>query len=288
MESQILTLPTIPPIPSFDQIVKGNVTITKLNKYKYKYNITFSKIGKFLQYQVWDKDNANNQNDKRIIRYISAKQWVNTFNELNEIYKKTNKPLFNPTTIMETEDHHVFAFVINNAYFNPSKHLVFTVSTSEISSSCKKLIQLPIRRCLYNVRFDIDSSLEPLPCYYYIRDNPKFPGVVYIYASLFKNSDGTTFNFDEFLNNKFDSLIINNSKSLNFKLTSSSLFKIRNDKDYLYIYTDPDTTRDKDIKDKFTFKPSDMPIPGSLYEINPFSCLELFNNNSLVKKYTFL
>ena len=150
--------------PSFDQIVKGNVTITKLNKYKYKYNITFSKIGKFLQYQVWDKDNANNQNDKRIIRYKSAKQWVNLFNESNKNYKK---PLFNPTTIMETEDDHIFAFVINKAYFNPSKHLVFTVTTSEISSSssCKNLIQLPIG-CLNNVRFDIDSSDDPLFVHY--------------------------------------------------------------------------------------------------------------------------
>jgi hypothetical protein len=107
--------------PSFDQIVKGNVTIKKLSKYMYR--IIFSKVGKFLQYQVWDKDNAN-QNDKRIIRYKSAKQWVNSFNESNKNYEKMNKPLFNPTTIMETEDDHNFAFVINEARFNSSKHLI--------------------------------------------------------------------------------------------------------------------------------------------------------------------
>jgi hypothetical protein len=35
-------------LPSFDQIVKGNVNIKKLSKYRYR--ITFSKIGKFLVY----------------------------------------------------------------------------------------------------------------------------------------------------------------------------------------------------------------------------------------------
>jgi hypothetical protein len=43
---------TTPPIPAgnFDQIVKGNVHIKKLNKYNYK--IKFSKIDDFLLYKV--------------------------------------------------------------------------------------------------------------------------------------------------------------------------------------------------------------------------------------------
>ena len=55
--------------PSFDQIVKGNVCIKKSSKYKYR--ITFSKIGKFLLYQVWDKDSVD-LNKKRSVSYVSA------------------------------------------------------------------------------------------------------------------------------------------------------------------------------------------------------------------------
>ena len=58
---------------SFDQIVKGDVSIKKLSEHRYR--ITFSKIGKFLLYQVWDKD-SKNLNKKRKINYVSAKTWV--------------------------------------------------------------------------------------------------------------------------------------------------------------------------------------------------------------------
>lgn len=34
----------------YDQVVKGNVSIKKIRKHMYR--ITFSKIGKFLRYQV--------------------------------------------------------------------------------------------------------------------------------------------------------------------------------------------------------------------------------------------
>lgn len=261
--------------PSFDQIVKGNVTITKLNKYKYKYNITFSKIGKFLQYQVWDKDNANNQNDKRIIRYKSAKQWVNLFNESNKNYKKTNKPLFNPTTIMETEDDHIFAFVINNAYFNSSKHLVFTVSTSEISSSssCKNLIQLPIG-CLNNVRFDIDSSDESLFVFFYIGDGGQ--------RTIYLPTDYLPTNI---LPTAFGSITLNNNPKLKFKIYWN--IKVI-DHDYLnrecynYIII-KDTTIDDYIKNELVSKrdakviPTDYYGKGSLYKIS-FSSID-FNKN---------
>jgi hypothetical protein len=158
MNRQTTAPPPPPQSRSFDQIVKGNVSIKKLSKYKYK--ITFSKIGKFLMYQVWDKDNANNINDKRVVQYVSAKNWIEIiFKGYNEELEDSDKPLFTPTTIMETEDH-CYAFVIHKAYMNSHDQVVFTVSTKEISlqnNTSKKLIQLPEGKC-NNVRFDIDMS----------------------------------------------------------------------------------------------------------------------------------
>ena len=143
------------PVASFDQIVKGNVSIKKLSKHKYR--ITFSKIGKFLLYQVWDKDGVLNK--KRSVFYLSAKNWVKAFKEDNEELDKNGKPLFTPTTIMETENSN-YAFVIHKAYMNSCGHVVFTVSTNEISlpnNISKKLVQLPEGKC-NNVRFDIDEK----------------------------------------------------------------------------------------------------------------------------------
>jgi len=141
-------------LPSFDQIVKGNVNIKKLSKYRYR--ITFSKIGKFLVYQVWNKDDANKQNAKRQVQYVSAKEWVKLFKTLNN---SLDKPLFTPTTIMETENR-VYAFVIHTVDLNSCDKVVFTVSTEEISlqnNTSKKLVQLPLGKCNH-VRFDIDPS----------------------------------------------------------------------------------------------------------------------------------
>ena len=148
--------------PGFDQIVKGNVSIKKLSKDEYK--ITFSKIGKFLLYQVWDKDSVD-LNNKRIVKYVSAKEWVTTFKGYNKELDKNGKPLFTPTTIMETEDDCVYAFVIHNIYMNSCGKVVFTVSTNEISlpnNTSKKLVRLPEGKC-NNVRFDIDARLPPPP-----------------------------------------------------------------------------------------------------------------------------
>ena len=145
-------------LPEFDQIVKGNVNIKKLSKQRYR--ITFSKIGKFLVYQVWDKDDVNKMNAKRQVGYVSAKEWVKRFNTINKNLK--DKPLFTPTTIMETENHN-YAFVIHKASLNSCDKVVFTVSTEEISlrnNTSKKLVQLPLGKCNH-VRFDIDFVSYP-------------------------------------------------------------------------------------------------------------------------------
>jgi len=154
--------PNTPPpqVPSFDQIVKGNIFIKKLSKDKYK--ITFSKIGKFFLYQVWDKDNVNKINDNRKVGYVSAKNWVNVFKKNNERLEDEGKPSYTPTTIMETEDDENYAFVIHEAFLNSHGQVVFTVSTKEISlqnNTSKKLIQLPCGK-LNNVRFDIDEKSD--------------------------------------------------------------------------------------------------------------------------------
>jgi hypothetical protein len=114
-------------------------------------------------YQVWDKDNANNLNDKRSVQYVPAKIWVRAFKEANEKLEKENKPLFTPTTIMETDDGN-YAFVIHKAYFDRRDRIVFTISTKEISLSnnCSKdLIKIPCGK-LNNVRFDIDDETAVL------------------------------------------------------------------------------------------------------------------------------
>ena len=62
---------------------------------------------------------------------------------------------------METEDD-VYAFVIHTADINSHGHVVFTVSTKEISlqnNTSKKLVQLPCGK-LNNVRFDIDANTD--------------------------------------------------------------------------------------------------------------------------------
>ena len=146
---------------SFDQIVKGNVSIKKL-KSSHMYRITFSKIGKFLLYQVWDKD-SEILNKKRKVGYLSAKDWVKIFKKGNERLEN-GKPLFAPTTIMETEDDDIYAFVIHKACLNSHGQVVFTVSTKEISlqnNTSKKLVQLPCGK-LNNVRFDIDSLWDDI------------------------------------------------------------------------------------------------------------------------------
>jgi hypothetical protein len=144
---------------SFDQIVKGNVSIKKLSEHRYR--ITFSEIGKFLVYQVWDKDSVK-LNKKRAVGYVSAKKWVTAFKKSNEELEDRDEPLFTPTTIMETEENDIYAFVIHKAYLNSHGQVVFTVSTKEFSlqnNTSKKLVRLPCGKCI-NLRFDIANKLK--------------------------------------------------------------------------------------------------------------------------------
>lgn len=112
---------------------------------------------------MWDKDSVD-LNNKRIVQYVSAKNWVKEFKKNNERLEDNSKPLFTPTTIMETEDDHVYAFVIHKANINSHGKVVFTVSTKEIylqDNTSKKLTRLPQGEC-NNMRFDIDDT----PSYY--------------------------------------------------------------------------------------------------------------------------
>jgi hypothetical protein len=80
---------------------------------------------------VWDKNNTNSRNDKRIVRSKSATQWIYSFIEQNKILKRYNKPLFTPTTIMEIDNDKNFAFVIHKAYFNSRG---YSVSAADIKA----------------------------------------------------------------------------------------------------------------------------------------------------------
>ena len=143
-------------LPKFDQVVQGNVDIKQLSKKKYK--ITFSKIRKFLLYQVWS-DSSQSLNDIRTVYYENAKKWIQQFNALNASLKDSDKPLFNPTTVMEIGKNK-YLFVINQAKLNGKGCVVFKVSTKEIELSEKKMLKLPCGH-YDGVRFDIDDS--PLP-----------------------------------------------------------------------------------------------------------------------------
>jgi hypothetical protein len=184
-----------PPLPqptfAFDQIVKGNVCIKKLKK-KHMYRITFSKIGKFLVYQVWDKDNVGDQNSNRNVFRLPAIIWINDFIQRNKELEKSGKPLFTPTTIIETVDEEQYACVIHKAYFNSDDRAVFTISTKEIqlSNNCsKKLIKIPCGK-FYNMRFDIDAPNRGGNDIVYNRSNCSFP--YYMQYSYGGNAPGSS------------------------------------------------------------------------------------------------
>lgn len=153
-DTDVIPFTPVAVFPEFDQVVKGNVNISKLCKNRYR--ITFSKIGKLLKYQVWDKYNVDNRNDKREVFNLSAKDWVNEFINQDKNLKKKDKKSFTPTTIMETEDKEIYAFIIHNAYFDSNDRIVFIVSTKEINLSknnSKGLKKLPCGKFI-NIRFD--------------------------------------------------------------------------------------------------------------------------------------
>ena len=146
--------PTPPVLPKFDQVVEGNIDIKQLSKKKYK--ITFSKIGKFLKYQVWS-DSSKKLNENRSVYYQKAKLWVQDFNKLNALLKASDKPLFKPTTVMEI-GFKKYLFVLDKAKLKGKDNVVFKVSTKEIKLSDKKMLKLP-RGHHDGVRFDIDYNI---------------------------------------------------------------------------------------------------------------------------------
>jgi len=176
------TKPPAPVLPEFDQVVKGNVDIKQLSKKKYK--ITFSKIGKFLLYQVWS-DSSKKLNENRSVYYRKAKKWVQDFKSLNASLKASNKPLFTPTTVMEIGNNK-YIFVIHKAKLNGKGHVVFKVSTEEIKSSSgtsKKMLKLPHGHH-DGVRFDIDSTT--VYCY----GDGNIPSASFNYAICLDKANG--------------------------------------------------------------------------------------------------
>ena len=169
---------------SYDQVVKGDVKIVEIkNNSEYNYKITFHKIGKFLQYQVWDdkgtvtvtslngyttqnsidaqqyiRDNPDKVstvnyelNNDRDVRFKNAKEWIAWYNSI---------PDFTPTTVMQI-DYKKYVFVIKKAKINTNDKVVFYISTKEIhldtSKKLKSLKKIPTDKHIYkNVRFDID------------------------------------------------------------------------------------------------------------------------------------
>jgi hypothetical protein len=169
---------------SYDQVVKGDVKIVEIkNNSEYNYKITFHKIGKFLQYQVWDDKGTvpvtslngytaqksrdaqqyiqNNPdkvstvnyelNNDRDVRFKNAKEWIAWYNSI---------PDFTPTTVMQI-DYKKYVFVIKKAKINTNDKVVFYISTKEIhldtSKKLKSLKKIPTDKHIYkNVRFDID------------------------------------------------------------------------------------------------------------------------------------
>jgi hypothetical protein len=178
----------------FDQVVKGDVKISKCLKLKnnnndYSHKIKFDKIGKFLQYQVWDpkgtvqithlprdpssenhpkefndaqiyiKNNPSkvktvdyNINEDREVVLKNAKEWVKQFNNIRFLH-------FTPTTVMQV-GYKKYVFVIKKVKINKKGKTVFYISTKEIlvnnnSEQMEKLKKIP-KGEYKNVRFDID------------------------------------------------------------------------------------------------------------------------------------
>jgi len=171
---------------SYDQVVKGDVKIVEIkNNSEYNYKITFHKIGKFLQYQVWDdrgtvpvtflngyttqnsrdaqqyiQDNPDKVstvnyelNNDRDVMFKNAKEWIAWYNSIRD---------FTPTTVMQI-DFKQYVFVIKKAKINTNDKVVFYISTKEIHLDTSKKLKslIPTHKHIYkNVRFDIDWGDE--------------------------------------------------------------------------------------------------------------------------------
>ena len=139
----------------FDQVVEGNINIKKLSKNRYK--ITFSKIRKFLLYQVWS-DSSKKLNDNRSVYYLKAKEWVSP--KFPTSITNPDAFPYEPTTVLVINNKRRYIFVIKNAKIKKNGKIVFDVSTDEInlqSNISKKLLRLP-EGYFENARFDIDGS----------------------------------------------------------------------------------------------------------------------------------
>ena len=176
-------------------MVKGDVKIIEIkNNNEYSHKITFNKIGKFLQYQVWDSrgnvrlahlpthpdispprtsGEANiyieSNPDKVVIvdypinddRYVfikNAKEWVALYN---------SQTGFTPTTVIEIGCKK-YIVVIKKAEINKNDKVVFYISTKEIhldkkSDKMKALKKIP-KGEYKNVRLDIDGYGNSISC----------------------------------------------------------------------------------------------------------------------------
>jgi hypothetical protein len=142
---------------SFDQIVSGDVKITKKCGKK-TFKIVFNKISDFLLYQVWSNQTPNFNNNRNVL-YIKPKDWI-TANLPNP---PVNNPPFQPTCVMELDFSNRYVFIINKAKIKNDK-VVFTVSVKDIdlvnpTGNMNLLTEIP-QGSFLNVRFDIDTTSQ--------------------------------------------------------------------------------------------------------------------------------
>jgi len=161
-----MSTPTPTPVPApkreFDQILSGDVTISKVSN---GYKIKFSKknISKVLMYQTWSSTSAALNSDRKVFE-LKAKDWVKIAFPKNPLAVP-----FTPTTVMELHDDEGHegkdnkrVFVINKAKVK-NGHIVFHVSSKDIdpnttNKQIKKLKKIHVGE-FHNARFDIDALL---------------------------------------------------------------------------------------------------------------------------------
>jgi len=146
-------VPTNPIVRQYDQIVSGDVKITKKCG-KNKYKIVFNQISDFLLYQVWSDQTPNFNNDRKVF-YLKANDWVK-----DAFPNPPTNPPFEPTCVMELDFSNRFVFVINKAKVQKGK-VVFIVSVKDIdlvnpTGNMNLLTEIPIGSFI-NIRFDIDD-----------------------------------------------------------------------------------------------------------------------------------
>ena len=124
---------------NFDQILIGDVDITKVADQKYV--IKFNKSSEVTVYQTWSLNN-----ESRLIYNSSIQSWLDILN--------SNLP-FEPTTVMELGKCR-WVFVIKKAEII-NNLMVWTVSTSEILNLSTAVTNGLKTGSFQNARFDVDS-----------------------------------------------------------------------------------------------------------------------------------